>query len=114
MSPFHKPLIWLSEVIKTPPLSTQGRVETGYLLRLLQAGETLSMPHSRPMPSIGKRCHELRVLDDKLNWRIFYRIDEDAIIIVHWTSKKSQTTAKRDIELCKSRFKSYDLAGGNK
>jgi len=39
------------------------------------------MPQSRPMPSIGKRCHELRVLDQGHNWRIIHRIDGDAIVI---------------------------------
>jgi hypothetical protein len=39
-------------------------VEGGMLLRRLQRGETLSMPESRPMPTIGPRCHELRVDDE--------------------------------------------------
>jgi DNA-binding XRE family transcriptional regulator len=34
------------------------RLEAGFLLRLLQRGEKIVMPHSRPMPSIGRRCHE--------------------------------------------------------
>lgn len=109
MSPNHKPLAWLTEFIKTPPLSKEARIEAGYYLRLLQAGENIGMPHSRPMPSIGKRCHELRIRDENLNWRIFYRIDDDAIVIAHWTAKKSQATSKKDLELCKVRFKEYDL-----
>ena len=57
MSPQDKPLIWLRGEIKTPPLSMNARLEAGFLLRQLQRGEMLSMPHSRPMPSIGNRCH---------------------------------------------------------
>ncbi|HWL50920.1 MAG TPA: hypothetical protein VNQ90_00690, partial [Chthoniobacteraceae bacterium] len=55
-----KPLRWLSGEVKTPPMSMEARREVGYLLRMLQEGEKLSLPHSRPMPSVGARCHELR------------------------------------------------------
>jgi hypothetical protein len=55
-----KILVVLSGEIKTPPLSKQARIEAGVLIRRLQNGELLTMPHSRPMPVIGPRCHELR------------------------------------------------------
>ena len=55
-----KEIMILRGEIKTPPLSSAARREIGYLLRELQGGETLSLPHSRPMPNIGARCHELR------------------------------------------------------
>lgn len=58
-----KPLVWLRGEIKTPPLSRDARLEAGVLLRRLQKGEVLSMPHSRVMPSIGPRCYELRIPD---------------------------------------------------
>jgi DNA-binding XRE family transcriptional regulator len=64
MSPKDKPLVWLKGEVKTPPFSKAGRLEAGYLLRQLQKGETLSLPHSRPMATIGPRCHELRVIDE--------------------------------------------------
>ena len=70
-----KPLVWLEGEIKTPPFSKEARVEAGTLLRRLQEGEALGMPHSRPMPTIGRRCHELRVRDEDQNWRIIYRLD---------------------------------------
>lgn len=54
----EKPLAWLRE-IKTPPFSSEARVEAGYLLRRLQKGERLNLPYSRPMPTIGSACHEL-------------------------------------------------------
>jgi hypothetical protein len=58
-----KPLGWLHGEVKTPPFSQAARIEVGFLLRRLQAGENLGLPHSRPMPSIGQRCHELRIND---------------------------------------------------
>jgi hypothetical protein len=48
-----KPLVWIHGEIKTPPFSKTGRLEAGFLLRRLQQGETLSLPQSRPMSSIG-------------------------------------------------------------
>lgn len=103
-----KPLVWLKGEIKTPPFSAAARIEAGTLLRRLQGGETLGMPHSRPMPSIGPRCHELRIRDDARNWRIMYRIDSDAIVIVEVFAKKSGATPKKVIDNCKARLKAYD------
>jgi phage-related protein len=94
--------------VKTPPLSKLARLQAGFLLGLLQRGEKIALPHSRPMPSIGRRCHELRVPDDKVSWRIVYRIDADAIIIVEVFSKKTGKTPKSVIETCKARLREYD------
>jgi len=58
-----KPLVWLQGEVKTPPFSKEARVEAGVLLRRLQRGETLSLAASLPMPTIGRRCHELRIQD---------------------------------------------------
>ena len=105
-----KPLVWLHGEVKTPPFSAEARIEAGYLLRLLQMGENLSMPQSRPMPSIGTKCHELRINDKKSTWRVVYRIDEDAIIILEVFSKKTQQTPKKVIDVCQKRMKEYDNA----
>ena len=76
-------------------------------------GESLSLLHSRPMHGIGARVHELRVNDRGKAWRIVYRVDEDAIIIVEVFSKKSRATTKRVIETCKERLSRYDqIVGG--
>jgi len=110
MSPKDKPLVWLEGEVKTPPFSPSARLEAGFLLRLLQKGERLSMPHSRPMASVGPRCHELRVPDGGSTWRIIYRADRDAVVIVEVFAKKTQQTPKRVLELCKRRLKEYDDA----
>ena len=54
MAAADKPLVWLRGEVKTPPFSAAARLEAGTLLRRLQGGEKLSMPHSRPMPVIGR------------------------------------------------------------
>ena len=110
MNRHDKSLIWLHGEVKTPPFSSEARIEAGYLLRLLQMGEKLSMPQSRPMPSIGSRCHELRINDEKVTWRMIYRIDGDAIIILDVFAKKSQATPKKVIDVCKRRIKEFDNA----
>ena len=103
-----KPLVWWEGEIKTPPFSPIARIEAGMLLRRLQQGESIGMPHSRPMPSISRRCHELRIRDDEQSWRIVYRIDPDAIVIVEVFSKKTGATPKKIIDTCKARLRAYD------
>ena len=108
MSANDKPLAWLHGEIKSPPFSEAARLEAGYLLRLLQRGESIGMPHSRPMPTIGARCHELRIQDKAQTWRIIYRIDNDAVVLVEVFSKKTGKTPKSTLELCQRRLKDYD------
>lgn len=108
----EKPLVWLHGEIKTPPFSREARLEAGYLLGRLQRGELLSMPHSRAMPAIGARCHELRILDEDHNWRVMYRVDADAVLILDVFSKKTQATPKDVIENCQRRIRLYEKAAG--
>ena len=108
MNSTDKPLVWLHGEIKTPPLSQAARLEAGFLLRKLQRGEMLSLPHSRPMPSIGSRCHELRINDTTGSWRILYRIDSDAIVIAEVFEKKTARTPRQVIEVCQQRLHRYD------
>lgn len=102
-----KPLVWLRGEVKTPPSSPDARVEAGVLLRRLQRGEMLELPHSRPMPTIGPRCHELRVNDAGHTWRVVYRVDTDAIVILDVFSKKTSTTPRTVIENCQRRLSEY-------
>jgi phage-related protein len=105
-----KPLAWLHGEVRTPPFSKAARVEAGYLLRELQRGRLLSMPHSRPMPAVGARCHELRVVDEGVTWRIVYRVDPDAILILEVFAKKTAQTPAAVLEACRRRLKEYDDA----
>jgi phage-related protein len=110
MSPDDKPLVWLSGVVKTPPFSAEARLEAGFLLRRLQQGEKVSLPHSRPMPSVGGGCHELRIVDREATWRIMYFVDADAIVILDVFKKKTRATPKNVIETSKSRLQAYQNA----
>lgn len=108
MSPADKQVIWLSGTITTPPFSKAARREAGFLIRRLQKGENLGMPHSRAMPSIGPHCHELRVTDEGGQWRIVYRTDPDLVVIVEIFLKKTQKTPDAVIAVCKARLRRFD------
>jgi phage-related protein len=110
VSPRDKPLVWLHGEIKTPPFTKAARIEAGYLLREVQRGTVLSLPHSRPMPGTGSRCHELRIVDQGKTWRIIYRTDRDAIVIVEVFAKKSTKTPKAVLDACQRRLREYDNA----
>jgi len=104
-----KPLVWLSGELKTPPMAGEARVEGGMLLRRVQRGETLSMPESRPMPTIGPRCHELRIDDvaQKKEWRIIYYTGNLAIAVLEVFAKTTKGTPHDVIKNCKRRLADF-------
>ena len=110
MAPTGKPLIWLSGEVKSPPFTPAARRDVGALLRNLQLGRSIGMLHSRPMPAIGSRCHELRVNAGDKAWRVFYRIDPDAILVVGVHEKRTEQTTKSAIDACRGRLRIYDAA----
>ena len=105
-----KPLAWLAGEIKTPPFSAAARVEAGALLRRLQQGESIGLPRSRPMPGIGRRCHELRIPDSDATWRIVYHIATDAIVILDVFKKATRTTPRRRLDEARRRLAAYYAA----
>ena len=68
----------------------------------------MSPPHSKPMTSIGAGCHELIIDDRNKTWRLLYRVDDDAVVILEVFEKKTQKTPKSVIDICKKRLISYD------
>lgn len=109
-----KPLVWLHGEIKTPPFSETGRVEAGFLLRRLQQGEVIGLPHSRPMPTVGVQCHELRINDGDHAWRIIYHVEPDAVVILEVFSKKTAATPQQTIETCRKRLTAFLKAARKK
>ena len=107
------PLVWLKGEVKTPPFTHAARLEAGYLLRLLQEGESLGLPHSRPMPVIGARCHELRINDESGTFRIIYLADVDAVVILDVVKKKTEQTPQSVVETCRRRLRDYDRVMGS-
>jgi phage-related protein len=68
------------------------------------------MPISRPMPAIGPRCHELRIVDEDVTWRIVYRIDSDAVVIAEVFAKRTAQTPQAVLATCRRRLREYDDA----
>ena len=102
-----KPLVWLHGEVKSPPFSPEARREAGFLLRRLQDGEMLGMPASRPLPAIGRNCHELRVVDSDVTWRIVYHLASDAVVILEVFSKKTRTLPIAVADAAKRRMQQY-------
>jgi phage-related protein len=105
-----KYLTWLPAEIKTPPFYRSVRIEVGFLLQQLLNGELPTLPMSKPMSSIGDRSHELRVndLNNNKNWRVIYRIDDDAVIILEVFAKTTKKTPDNIIDRCQKRLRLYD------
>jgi phage-related protein len=60
------------------------------------------------MPAIGARCHELRINDRDRTWRVVYRIDADAIVLLDVFCKKTGPTPIATIATCRARAARYD------
>lgn len=105
MGDTDKPVIWLHGEVKSPPFSKAAQKRAGGLLRDVQGGESLSFPISRPMPSIGPHCHELRVPDAGKTWRIIYSIHPQAIFVVDVFQKATRETPQRVIDNCRQRLR---------
>lgn len=80
------------------------------MLRRLQRGESLGLPHSRPMPALGAACHELRIVDRSVTWRIMYHVAADAIVILDVFAKKTAATPKTIIAECRRRLAEFQRA----
>jgi len=102
-----KVLIWLYGEVKSPPFSKAARIEAGWLLRRVQLGESLGMPHSKPMPDVGPHCHELRVPDHGTTWRLMYAVQADAVVILEVFRKKTRKTPQPVLDACRTRLQRY-------
>lgn len=104
----RKEFLILFDSVPDPEMSEAAKEELKELMERLRRGEKLSLPHSRPMPSIGRRCHELRVTEADGIWRVFYRVDSDRLVAVRVLWKTTQATPDDEIKLCKTRLAFYD------
>jgi phage-related protein len=78
--------------------------EAGYQLDRVQHG--LAPDDAKSMASIGPGVMELRIWDEAGTFRVIYVAKlADAVFVLHCFQKKTQQTAKRDIELARKRFK---------
>jgi len=105
MGETRKDLRWLYGEVKSPPFSEAARKEVGALLNRVQQGRAIPFPLSRPMPSIGPNCHELRVPDQDKTWRVVYSIRPQAIFVLDVFQKASRKTPRLVIDNCRARLR---------
>ena len=75
-------------------------------LAKLDAGVMLSMPVSRPMPSIGSRIHELRFRNRSGVYRVVYFLALGGVIHLLCAFKKTtQKTDQKHLDLAKKRLR---------
>jgi len=59
----------------------------------------------KPMPTVGVGVQEIRVWDESGTYRMLYVAKfEEAVYLLHVFEKRSQKTAKGDVQLAKSRY----------
>ncbi|KTD24252.1 MULTISPECIES: type II toxin-antitoxin system RelE/ParE family toxin [Legionella] len=99
-----KPLRFLGDSLtRLREFDTDTKQDAGYQLDKVQHGE--QPDDFKPMPSIGKGVEEIRIWDESGTYRVIYTARlADAVYVLHAFQKKTQATAKRDIDLAKARF----------
>ena len=99
-----KPVEFLSDSLEClRDFPSDARQDAGWQLELVQRGKQPS--DFKSMPAIGKGVEEIRIWDDAGTFRVIYTARlADAVYVLHAFQKKSQTTAKRDIDTAKARF----------
>lgn len=99
-----KPVRFLGDSLKClRDFPEDARHDAGYQLDKVQRG---GQPDDfKPMPSIGNGVEEIRLWDDSGTYRVIYTSRlADAVFVLHAFQKKTQATAKRDIDIAKERF----------
>jgi phage-related protein len=80
------------------------RREAGYQLDRVQNG--LDPADWKPMAIVGRGVREIRIRDDDGAFRVFYVTKfGDVIYVLHCFQKKTQKTAKTDIDLAAKRYR---------
>jgi phage-related protein len=99
-----KPLVWLGDsrhCVRSFPVAA--RQQSGFELREVQKGKDPS--DWKPMPRVGLGVREIRIHADE-EFRVMYVAKfAEAVYVLHAFEKKTQQTAKREINLAKSRFR---------
>lgn len=100
-----RPIVFLGDSLDALRAFPDGvRRDLGFELRQVQMGRDPS--DWKPMKSIGPGVREIRVRDVTGAFRIiYYARVADAVYVLHAFQKKTQQTAKRDLDLAAARLK---------
>ena len=99
-----KPIVWIGssrDDVRRFPRET--RRKAGLELRAVQRGQEPT--DFKPMPSVGPGVYEIRIhVPDA--YRVFYVAKfEEVVYVLHAFQKKTQKTAKQDIEIGRQRYR---------
>jgi len=101
-----KPVTFLGdslEAVRAFPLTA--RREAGFQLDRVQRG--LLPENWKPLKTVGPGVNEIRVRDDAGAFRVLYIASfPEAVYVLHAFQKKTQKTAKDDLDVARVRFKS--------
>ncbi len=80
------------------------RKEAGVQLHKVQQG--IEPSDWKPMTTVGQGVREIRIRDEAGAFRVLYVAKiEDAVYVLHAFQKKTQQTAKRDLDLAAARMR---------
>jgi phage-related protein len=80
----------------------EARREAGYQVDLVQQG--IEPSDWKPVRAVGAGVREIRVHEAGEHRVLYVASFEDAVYVLHAFQKKTQKTARKDIELARKRF----------
>ena len=100
-----KQLVFLGDALEQlRDFPAAARKEAGVQLHKIQLGFEPS--DWKPMTTVGQGVREIRIRDEAGAFRVLYIAKiEDAVYVLHAFQKKTQQTAKRDLDLAAARLR---------
>ena len=104
-----KQIRWVGSALEDlRKFTADAKREAGYQLYRVQSG--LMPTDWKPMRSVGRGVHEIRIKAGRA-YRVFYVASfEEAVYVLHAFEKKTQKTRIADIELAKERLTAVQRA----
>ncbi len=105
----QKPIRWVGSALKDLcRFAVNAKREAGYQLYRVQGG--LAPTDWKPMSSVGRGVHEIRIRGGR-DYRVFYvAVFEEAVYVLHAFEKRTQKTRAADIELGQKRLAAVQRA----
>jgi phage-related protein len=102
-----KPIVFLGDSLsRIRDFPDLARAEAGYQLRQVQRGHDPT--DWKPMKTVGLGVREIRVREAVGAFRVIYLASVGhAVVVLHAFQKKTQSTAKSDIELAARRLREW-------
>ncbi|OWJ65771.1 type II toxin-antitoxin system RelE/ParE family toxin [Inquilinus limosus] len=99
------PIVFLGDSLdRLREFPDTARREAGIELRQVQLG--LDPSDWKPMKTIGPGVREIRIRDKAGAFRVIYVVRRgDAVYVLHAFQKKTQQTAKKDLDLAAARLR---------